>query len=220
MTHICVSKITIIGSDNGLSPGRRQAINWTNVGIFLIWPLWTNFAKIVIEIHISSFKKMHLKMLSVKFLPFCLGLNALTDDDPVQWRIYASSYMYLDKTNASSRGAGRMISCRQHLQMRVRARKSLRLARNHSNYKCIFVFVQNHITMTSYECNCVSNHQQLNGLFSSLFRLTSNKTSKPALLALCEGNPPVTGGFPSQRASGIDSISMTSWRQNKYNTKG
>ena len=31
--HICVSKLTIIGSDNGLSPGRRQAIIWTNAGI-------------------------------------------------------------------------------------------------------------------------------------------------------------------------------------------
>ena len=29
MTHICVGKLTIIGSDNGLSPGRRQAIIWT-----------------------------------------------------------------------------------------------------------------------------------------------------------------------------------------------
>ena len=27
--HICVNKLTIIGSDNGLSPGRRQAIIWT-----------------------------------------------------------------------------------------------------------------------------------------------------------------------------------------------
>ena len=26
VTHICVSKLTIIGSDNGLSPGGRQAI--------------------------------------------------------------------------------------------------------------------------------------------------------------------------------------------------
>ena len=30
VTHICVSKLTIIGPDNGLSPGRRQAIVWTN----------------------------------------------------------------------------------------------------------------------------------------------------------------------------------------------
>ena len=37
--HICVSKLTIIGSDNGLSPDRRQAIIWTNAGILLIGPL-------------------------------------------------------------------------------------------------------------------------------------------------------------------------------------
>ena len=36
LTHICVSKLTIIGSDNGLSPGRRQAIIWTNDGILSI----------------------------------------------------------------------------------------------------------------------------------------------------------------------------------------
>ena len=29
----------IIGSDNGLSPGRRQAIIWTNAGILLIGSL-------------------------------------------------------------------------------------------------------------------------------------------------------------------------------------
>ena len=30
--HICVGKLTIIGSDNGLTPGCCQAINWTNAG--------------------------------------------------------------------------------------------------------------------------------------------------------------------------------------------
>ena len=32
---MCVSKLTIISLDNGLSPGRRQAIIWTNAGILL-----------------------------------------------------------------------------------------------------------------------------------------------------------------------------------------
>ena len=58
VTHICVSKLTIIGSDNGLSTGRRQANIWTNVGILLIVPLWTNFSEILIEIHAISFKKI------------------------------------------------------------------------------------------------------------------------------------------------------------------
>ena len=45
VTHTCVSKLTIIGSDNGLSPDRRQATIWTNAGILLIGPLGTNFSK-------------------------------------------------------------------------------------------------------------------------------------------------------------------------------
>ena len=34
--------------DNGLSPGRRQAIIWTSAGILLIGPLRTNFSEILI----------------------------------------------------------------------------------------------------------------------------------------------------------------------------
>ena len=50
MTDICVSKLNIIGSDNGLSPGRRQAIILTNAGTLLFGPLGTNFSEILIEI--------------------------------------------------------------------------------------------------------------------------------------------------------------------------
>ena len=76
--HICISKLTIIGSNNGLSPDQRQAIIWTNAGILLIWILGTNFNENVIEIHTFAFKEMHLKMLLGKWRPFCLGLNVLT----------------------------------------------------------------------------------------------------------------------------------------------
>ena len=82
VTHICISELTIIGSDNGLSPGQRQAIIWTNAGILLIEPLGTNFSEILNEIHTLSFKKMHLKMSSAKWRPFCLGLNVLTYHTP------------------------------------------------------------------------------------------------------------------------------------------
>ena len=60
VTHKCISNLIIIGSDNGL-----------------IWNLGTNLS----EIHIFSFKKMHLKMLSGKFWLSCSGLNMLTVDD-------------------------------------------------------------------------------------------------------------------------------------------
>ena len=77
VTHICVSKLTIIDPDNGVSPGRRQAIIWTNAGILLMGPLGTKLNQILIEIHTFSFKKMHLKMSSAKWRPFCLGPNVL-----------------------------------------------------------------------------------------------------------------------------------------------
>ena len=62
ITHIYVGKLTIIGSDYGLSPGRRQVIICTNARILLIRPLGTNFSEILIGIQTFSFKKMHLKM--------------------------------------------------------------------------------------------------------------------------------------------------------------
>ena len=61
VTHICVCKLTIIGSDNGLSPGRRQAIIWINTGILLIGPFGTNLTKILILVYTFSFKKMQSK---------------------------------------------------------------------------------------------------------------------------------------------------------------
>ena len=65
----------IIGSDNGLSPARHQAIIWTNDDLLLIRPLEANFSEILIEIQIFSLTKTHLKMSSVKWCHF------------VQWEI-------------------------------------------------------------------------------------------------------------------------------------
>ena len=91
VTHICIGKQTIIGSDNGLSPGRRQAIIWTNAGILLIGPLGTHFSEISIKIRTFSFTKMHLKVWSVKWRPFCLILNVLirmTKVSPRHWNFF------------------------------------------------------------------------------------------------------------------------------------
>ena len=90
VTHLCVSKLTSIASDNGLSPGRRQAIIWTNAGILLIGPLGTNFSEIFSEIHTFSFKKMRLKISSGKWRPFCVGLNVL-----MKWTLYCLSNIFL-----------------------------------------------------------------------------------------------------------------------------
>ena len=83
MTHIWASKLTVTGSDNGLSPGRHQAIIWTNAWILLIGSLTTNFSEILIEIHTFLFKKKHFEMSSGKWRPSCVGLNVLAD-----WPVY------------------------------------------------------------------------------------------------------------------------------------
>ena len=105
--HICISKLAIISSDNGLSPGRRQAIIWTNAGILLIGSLGTNFSEILIEIQVFSFNKMHLNITSVKWRPFCLSLNVLLNglcwlhlnidhqDNSCSYRCYSDSMLLL-----------------------------------------------------------------------------------------------------------------------------
>ena len=78
LTQLCISKLTNIGAGNGLLPGQHQAIIWTNARILLLRPLGTNFSEILIETYAFSFKKIHLKVSSGKWWPFCLSLNVLT----------------------------------------------------------------------------------------------------------------------------------------------
>ena len=67
------------------------------------------------------------------------------------------------------------------------------------------------ITVTSYERNGVSNHRRLYCLLNRLFRRISKKTSKLRATGRCEGNPPATGGFPSQRASDAENLMTSSY---------
>ena len=81
--YMRLTKLTIIGSDNGLSYGRRQAIIWTSGWMLLIGSLGININGIWREIHAFSLKNMHLKNPSAKWRPFCLGLSVLmTKNDP------------------------------------------------------------------------------------------------------------------------------------------
>ena len=78
MTHICVDNLTIIGSDNGLSPGRRQAIIWTNAGILLInWTLrnklrwnFNRYANIFIQENV--FESVVCEMATILSRPQCV----------------------------------------------------------------------------------------------------------------------------------------------------
>ena len=98
--HICVIKLTIIGSDNGLSPGRHQAIIWTNDGILLTGTLGTNFNEILIEIHTfplkNPFENVVWKMASILSQPQCVKADpghSITDMDclgsALRWQTYS-----------------------------------------------------------------------------------------------------------------------------------
>ena len=61
------------------------------------------------------------------------------------------------------------------------------------------------------ELNDVLNHRRLDCLLNRLFRRRTKNTWKLRITGLSEGNPPVTGGFPSQRASNAENVSIW-WR--------
>ena len=61
------------------------------------------------------------------------------------------------------------------------------------------------------ERDVVSNHQPHDRLLKRLFRCRSKKTSKLRVTGLSEGNSPVTGEFPAQRASDAENVSIW-WR--------
>ena len=64
----------------------------------------------------------------------------------------------------------------------------------------------------------ISNHQPHHCLLNRLLRLRSRKTSKLRATGLCEGNSPVTGEFPAQRASNTENVSILSWWRHQMET--
>ena len=77
VTHICVGNLVIIGSDNGLSPGRRQAIIRTNAGILLIEPLgkklqWNFNRNSNIFIQENAFESVVCEMAAILSRPQCV----------------------------------------------------------------------------------------------------------------------------------------------------
>ena len=105
-----IGKLTIIGSDNGLSPGRRRTITRTNAGILLIVILATNLGEFLIGIQTFSFQKLNLETSSAKWRLFCLGLNELMgnvlkvnkvllkDDDGAIYLNYYHAWLFYLKT--------------------------------------------------------------------------------------------------------------------------
>ena len=78
-TYICVSKLTIIASDNGLSPDRCQAIIWYNAGILSIGLLGTNFGEILIDIlTFSALESVVCEMWAILSRPQCVNYHSIS----------------------------------------------------------------------------------------------------------------------------------------------
>ena len=102
VTHIFIGTNTNIGSDNGLLPGRRQAIIWTNAGILLIGPLGTNFSGILSEVQTFSFKKnIVCEVAAILPRPQCV-------------KLLMSGSHFLYDAHAPSTGLGFCFLCRSH----------------------------------------------------------------------------------------------------------
>ena len=215
MTHICVSNLTITGSDNGLSPGRRQAIIWTNTGLLLIGPLGTNFNEMLIEIHTFSFKKMPLKTSSAKRRPFCLGLNVLMRCGRPICQLDLPQQTALVCKELSCRGRKFVVSMGKWLgywqydyaatmylnfdsdftemsevwQLRFSSGISLSLDRSHG-MKTKLTYAYLYIYSSRWRLNGydgVSNHQPCDCLLNRLFRRRSKKTSTLHVTGFCAG---------------------------------
>ena len=158
---------------------------------------------------------MHLKIPSEKYRQFCLCLNmikawrrtehiALTHDDPVYWRIYASrnpnESTPLHSDAIASQITGNSIVC--SIAYPVQHRRNIR-----PPHHCPLSTLQwRHNGLDS-----VSNHHPHHCLLSRSFGPRSKKTSKLRVTGLCAGNSPGTGEFPAQMASYAGNISIW-WR--------
>ena len=113
VTHICVSDLTIIGSDNGLSPGRRQAIIRTNARILLKRPLRTNLRNSIIFIHDNAFESVVCEKAAILSRPQYLkhtiishnwsryrpaGIDRYRSGAGILWHVYRTGVLAFLKT--------------------------------------------------------------------------------------------------------------------------
>ena len=85
-----VGTLTMIGSDNGLSSGRHQAIISVSAGILLIGPIGTNFSEFLVQAF--SFKKCFWKCRLENcghFVSASMCYSMKKKDGPFLWKLIA-----------------------------------------------------------------------------------------------------------------------------------
>ena len=103
--HILISKLTIISLDNGLSPGRRQAIIWTNVGILLIGPFqWNLNQNLYIFIQENAFENVIRKLRAILYQLQCVNKSIQLlhiDVPPLKWidKLHMGTHWHISQTS-------------------------------------------------------------------------------------------------------------------------
>ena len=183
VTHICVSKLlTTIASDNGFSPGQRQAIICINAGISFTGSVRTN--SVYISVYIVSFRFSVVWLLNAVFV-FRKPRH--------QRHFYAGTHgerrlIALVSNAALLRLMGQYVLMTSTLTNRPSTpwRTYLEPCRN---------------VLHPLQAS-VSKMVRTNQIHVDVNRCCSDLKTLSASLAVCEGNPPGTGRFHSQRANG------------------
>ena len=79
--HVCINNLTVIGSDNGLSPARHQDIIWIKAGILLTQTLGINYSEILkwntcIVIQENAFENVVFEMVKILYQPQSVTIAA------------------------------------------------------------------------------------------------------------------------------------------------
>ena len=90
VTHICVGNSPIIGSDNGLSPDRRQAIIWTNAGN----PVKFN-QKYNVYIQENAFERVVWKTAAILSQPQCVNSSPLDKMAAIPQKIFLDAFSWM-----------------------------------------------------------------------------------------------------------------------------
>ena len=102
----------------------------------------------------------------------------------------------------------------EYISTQTCARMNVLTVLNIWGYVCYLAEAPNDpwsIQCRHYERHRVSNYRRLDCLINRMFRWRSKETSNLRVTGLCEGNSPVTGTFPAQRASNAENVSIW-WR--------
>ena len=189
-----------IGSNNGLSHIRRQAITWTIADLLYTRPKGTNLSEIWIKIQNFSLTKMHLNILSAKWRPFRPRRAAGHSIGPSVSKHSTSEPNNRPPTNRSPKN---MVPCSY-------TRKNFNVASSDDIFEGFFLFSRQFIHCQIYRnwYRQISNISRTKSQNLNVSRLVL-ELSLPNPLKPGVNNEDVVGAAPSGNASATSEWSTT-----------